>query len=298
MEQNNMFFGAVYGSEHIIARGEARAILIELNRIHEILYTPEVLHIAFEAMVRNFNDSAEEGVRRMSRVTRKGIRRVSLAEYALLPRADGSPAWISPNSFDMHSAAGFWKANFIPRLDAKFGNCMINTAMENGLPFSASAAGQAPMLTSGAEDADASYPVPVLLSEEAIKTCFEHAPMTGEKRICRDHTSWRSCPSGNICMFAHNAMPFENLHWLIRAQLAKRVGHRAHARIAPDAVPGYIATLRETNTPKDGEAPHATGKIWTPKTQQRENPPLQMGTAMNLRLSMLITQWAWFRAIL
>ena len=48
-------------------------------------------------------------------------------------------------------------------------------------------------------------------------------------------------------------VPTENLHWLIRAQLAKRGGHRSQMRIAPDAVPGYIADLRETNVSGDGK---------------------------------------------
>ena len=37
----------------------------------------------------------------MLRATRKGVRRESLAVYALLQRADGSPAWVFTNSFDM-----------------------------------------------------------------------------------------------------------------------------------------------------------------------------------------------------
>ena len=47
-------------------------------------------------------------------------------------------------------------------------------------------------------------------------------------------------------------MPTKNLHWLIKAQLAMRGGHKSHVRIAPDAVPGYIAALRETNVVGDG----------------------------------------------
>ena len=43
-----------------------------------------------------------------------------------------------------------------------------------------------------------------------------------------------------------------NPHWLIRAQLAMRGGRRSQMRIAPDAVPGYIADLRETNAVGDG----------------------------------------------
>ena len=59
------------------------------------MYTPEVVHMAFEAMVRNFIDLVEEGIRRMLMVDRKGIIRESLAEYALLPRECGSPRGFS-----------------------------------------------------------------------------------------------------------------------------------------------------------------------------------------------------------
>ena len=74
MEQHNKFFGAVYGLEHVAEREQAREILIDLHRKHEILYTDEVLHMGFEAMVRNCDDLVDGGVRRMLRATRKGIR--------------------------------------------------------------------------------------------------------------------------------------------------------------------------------------------------------------------------------
>ena len=70
--------------------------------------------MAFEAMVRNFIDLVEEGIRRMLRVTRNGIRIESLSDYALLPREDGSPAWEFANSFDMQSDIGFRCAKFTP----------------------------------------------------------------------------------------------------------------------------------------------------------------------------------------
>ena len=42
--------------------------------------------MAFDAMVRNFIDMVEEGVRMILRVTGRVIRRDPLAEYALLSR--------------------------------------------------------------------------------------------------------------------------------------------------------------------------------------------------------------------
>ena len=107
IEQRNKFFGSVYGLGRLGKREQASEILMDLHRKHEVLYHPEVLHMAFEAMARNFIDLAEEGVRRMLRVARKGVRRESLADYALLPREDGSPAWVPPNSFDMMASNGF-----------------------------------------------------------------------------------------------------------------------------------------------------------------------------------------------
>ena len=56
IEHHNRMFGAAYGGEHIADREQARALPVELNRRHEVLYTPEVAHLAFEAMVRNFFD--------------------------------------------------------------------------------------------------------------------------------------------------------------------------------------------------------------------------------------------------
>lgn len=74
IERRNRFFGSVYGEEHIPDRQYARALRIELNRRHEALYTPEVVHMASVETVRNFIDLSEEGIRRMLRVTRRGIR--------------------------------------------------------------------------------------------------------------------------------------------------------------------------------------------------------------------------------
>ena len=269
MEQHNKFFGAVYGLEHVDEREKAREILMDLHRKHEILYTSEALHMAFEAMARNFIDLIEEGIRRMLRVTRKGIRRESLAEYALLPRADGSPAWVFPNSFNMHDPTGFCQAKFLPRFEAKWENGLISSALKTGLSFNHSTAGQTSFLPTGSEESELSYPVPGLLSEEEIKTCFAHAPLKDDRRICWGHTSWRSCPRGQGCPFAHCMMPTKNLHWLIKAQLAKRGGHKSHVRIAPDAVPGYIAALRETNLVGDGQVQNKGSKqVWKPKVSE------------------------------
>ena len=58
---------------------------MELNRRYGILYTPETTHVAFEAMVRNCIDLAEEGVRLMLRVARKGVRRESLGDTHYYP---------------------------------------------------------------------------------------------------------------------------------------------------------------------------------------------------------------------
>ena len=57
----------------------------------------------------------------------------------------------------------------------------------------------------------------------------------------------------------------KNLHWVIRAQIAKRGGHRSHVRIAPEAVPGYISALRETNSGGDGKGFSNPSRIWKPK---------------------------------
>lgn len=43
--------------------------------------------MAFGERVRNYIDLVDEGAMRILRVTRKGTRRKSLSEYALLPRA-------------------------------------------------------------------------------------------------------------------------------------------------------------------------------------------------------------------
>ena len=125
IEQCNRFFGAAYGPELIRGRGNARALPAELNRRRDVLYTPEVVRIAFGSTVRNFIDLVEEGISRMLRVTRNGIRRESLSDYALLPREDGPPDCVCPISCDMQSDTGFWRSEFIPRFDAKFENGLI-----------------------------------------------------------------------------------------------------------------------------------------------------------------------------
>ena len=60
-------------------------------------------------------------------------------------------------------------------------------------------------------------------------------------------------------------MPKKNLHWIIKAQLAKRGGRKPHVRIAPGAVPGYVAALRETNQVGDGANKRDGPLIWQPK---------------------------------
>lgn len=71
IEQHNLLFGAVYGSEHVAEREMDMSILMELIRRYEILYTPEGIHMAFEATVRNFIDLVVDGVRRMLRAPRQ-----------------------------------------------------------------------------------------------------------------------------------------------------------------------------------------------------------------------------------
>ena len=183
IEQHNKMFGAVYGDEHIAEREQARSLLVELNRRREVVYTPEVAHLAFESMVRNFLDLVEEGVRRMIRVTRKGIRRESLAEYDLLPLEDGSPAWVFPISFDMVSPSGFWQAKFIPRFDAKLENGLISNELKSGLAFSSSTDGAITAASPGHDEKPQQFPIPGLLSEEELKLSYAHAPMKDDIRI-------------------------------------------------------------------------------------------------------------------
>ena len=166
VEQHNRFFGAVYGAEHIPERETAMALLLELNRRHEVLYTPEVIHMAFEAMARNFIDLVEEGIRRTLRVTRRGIRRESLSEYALLPIDDGSPARVFPNSFDMQYDIGFWRSKFTPRFDAKFENGLINNALKSGLSPPSSTTGESSQIATGMGGQHSHLPIPGLSSED------------------------------------------------------------------------------------------------------------------------------------
>ena len=166
----------------------------------------------------------------------------------------------------MHSRTGFRKAKFIPRLGAKFENGSINSALKTGLPPPNSADGETSFSPSGSGGVGRSYPVPGVPIEEEIKTRFAHDPMKDEKRIFLDHTSWRSCHRGMNCSFAHCMMPTENFHWLIKAQLAKRGGRKSHVRIAPDAVPGYIAALRETNVVGDGKVKRPNTLALKPKS--------------------------------
>ena len=59
--------------------------------------------MSFSAMSRNFPDLGGEGVRRILRATRKGIRRASIGEIAFIHREDVSPARVCPTSLDMMS---------------------------------------------------------------------------------------------------------------------------------------------------------------------------------------------------
>ena len=67
--QHNRFSEAVYGAEHIHGRGNSRSLIIELIRMRDSLYTPEVARLAFGAMMRNFIDLVGEGFRRILRAT-------------------------------------------------------------------------------------------------------------------------------------------------------------------------------------------------------------------------------------
>ena len=224
MEQRSRFFGSAFGTEHIHGRENARSLLLELNLRREVLYAHEVIRMAFEAMARNFIDLAGGGIRRMLRVTRERIRRESLAEYALLPRDGGSPVWVSPTSFDMQSDIGFWRAKFIPRFDAKFENGLTNNALESGLSFSSSTAGESEQTAPGVGDQTSQFPIPGFLSEDEVEMSYTHSPTKGERMIFWAHSAWRDFPRGNACNFTHCMAPTKNLQWLIRSQLAKRGG--------------------------------------------------------------------------
>ena len=118
------------------------------------------------------------------------------------------------------------------------------------------------------EDQLSQFPIPGLLSEDGVKMSYTHAPTKDECRIFWGHSSWRSFPRGDACNFTLCMIPTKNLHWLIRAQLAKRGGHRSHMRISHDAVPGYIAALRETNDSGDVEDRPKASLQWKPKAIQ------------------------------
>ena len=183
MGKRNKFFGAVYGAEHIAEREKSRDVLMWLHRKHEIIYKSEVLNMASDAMVRNFKDLVGGGIRRMLRVARMGIRVKSMAEYPLCREKMDHLIGPPPNSFDVHSKTGFRQSKFTPRLESKFANGIINNALGTGMAFSNSADDQPSFLPSGSLGNASSYPTPGLLSEEAIKPCFAHAPIKDDKRI-------------------------------------------------------------------------------------------------------------------
>ena len=203
----------------------------------------------------------------MLRVTRKGITRESLAEYALLPSAYGAPDWVSPGSFDMLDETGFLQSKLAARFDAKFENCLIRNALKNGLSISSSTAGKASRLSAGIS-AVGRYPIPGLLSAEKVESSYAHAHMKDDKRISRDHSSWRSRPRGNDCSFSKRMAHTKNLHGMIRAQLSKRGGHMSQTGIAPDAAPGYFDSLRGANSAGDEEEAAKPPFVW-----KHQNPP-------------------------
>ena len=86
-------------------------------------------------------------------------------------------------------------------------------------------------------------------------------------------------------------VPAKNLHWLIKAQLAKRGGHRSHVRIAPDAVPGYIAYLRETNQAGDGSNKREAPLAWKPKPKPGKAPKTDGDSSTTL--SAFVNPEAW-----
>ena len=83
------------------------------------------------------------------------------------------------------------------------------------------------------------------------------------KRICRGRNSRMSPPRGKACSCARCMIQFKNLHWLIKAQLAKRGARQSQVRIAPGAVPGCVADLRETDHTGDGAGKFKPRPKWT-----------------------------------
>ena len=175
IEQRNRFLGVGYGSDHIPERENARDFLAELDRRRDVLYTPDVVHMEFAAMVRNLIGLVEEGIRRMRRVARNGIRRESSAAGALSPREDGTPAWVCPNRFDMQPDTGFWRAKFMPRFDAKFENGLIVNALKSGLSLSSSTAGETTQNAPLVGGASSQCPTHGMLSDEEVKTSYTQA---------------------------------------------------------------------------------------------------------------------------
>ena len=114
------------------------------------------------------------------------IRLGSLAEYPLLPRDDGSPAWVFPNSFDILADTGFWLADRTHRLGGKFGNVMISTALKSGLYFSSSTDGEQPKRRPASGKSLSSVLNSWIINGGGeLNLSFANAPSKDDKRICR-----------------------------------------------------------------------------------------------------------------
>ena len=126
------------------------------------------------------------------------------------------------------------------------------------------------------------YPTPLVVREEEaeVKTRYAHAPMGDGKGICLGRISWRSFPRGIACACDRCVMPTENLHWLIRAQLAKRGCHSARVRIAPGDLPGYAAFIRDTNSTNGGDAASPSKADWAQKTNGRDDLMMTVSLSM------------------
>ena len=216
------------------------------------------------------------------RLNSENPRKAELKCLALMPGAEGSPAFSFPSTFDLDDPAGYYQQVCLPKQKRGLDNLLCDlTYKQLGLPNKAGETeepGGLPglQILSNTEDAKTgggdlpppkkehsgparAYPAGQRLTAAESALSVKYAPIDPKsgKPICWDFGTHTGCARGASCPHAHQPLPSQDsMHWTVLSQVLRRGGTKNGRPVEPSSIDGRIQQLRDqAQDTEDKEGP-------------------------------------------
>jgi len=131
-------FGCVFGEEHRAQRYEAATRLVELHENHEVEWPASVIYDIWSELEWRWVEELKQLRRDLLRLIGDHAPTWDTLRFtALAPGADGAPWLRMPRTFDLSSAAEYFRTDIVPREQRRLQRAVLSMARKHVQPLRA-----------------------------------------------------------------------------------------------------------------------------------------------------------------